>query len=128
MVELTFTTEALDERRTVEGKLRTDDEGRVVVEEPEESRPNWRVENNRTVTLISEKSGNEIREFGLGASMDGYCLKHGVHYERLPDRDHCPRCRMERERERAMAEQQMRTTWVDDPVDPHGYRDEPPRR
>jgi hypothetical protein len=124
MVELTFVTSTLEEKRTVEGELKRTDEGLYVVEESAESRPNWRIESDRTVTLISPKADVTLTGFGVSPRIEGVCLRHDVDYRELPGNG-CPMCDEERRIEEAEVEQMQRTTWVDDPHDPHGYRDDP---
>lgn len=57
-------------------------------------------------------------------SDDNHCERHDVDIESLPDRDHCPYCRMERDREAELVERATRhpPRMVDDPASIDAYR------
>lgn len=122
MVELTFRVPAQDELRTVSGEIVSRDP--LILSEPEESRPDWRIDDINCVDLISAKSGTIIHDFGSGAVFgSGYCRKHDVLVEEIP-RDQCPYCKEEQRVEALRTEMAQRRAprSVDDPAPIESYR------
>lgn len=107
MAEMTFESTARGDTRTVEGEISTDENGNLILSEPEEYRPNWRIEGD-DVALLSANTGHEIEGFGRNPRFSGYCIQHNVHTERLSGHDSCPKCRMIRDVEAREMERMAR--------------------
>lgn len=122
MHQLEFTNTSTGLTHTDEGRASRDDENRLVFETEHENRPNYRISGD-SVTLLSANTDAEVEDFGSRPQISGYCIMHDLDYDRLSGYDHCPQCRMERDREAAIAERMARRPprSVDDPAPVGSY-------
>ena len=123
MHQLTYTHANTGETTTEVGRAFRDEDNSLIFETEHESRPNFRIEADEVI-LLSAGTDVEVTNHGTNPSISGYCVIHDLDYDSINGYDYCPQCRVQRDREAALAERMSRRPprSVDDPA-PYGSYD-----